>query len=127
MAKAGGVKNNSNVGAAVAGASGGTGLLALVNAIPDNSHWKPLLIFASPTISIAITGIWVFVMKRLDNWLADRSLDAELRKAETALRAIEADPQSSERVKKDARTKVEALRMLKLTLHSNRAQAIVGV
>jgi len=65
-------------------------------------------------------------MKRLDNWVAERSLDSELKKAESALRAIELDQQSSDRVRKEARAKVEALRMLKLTLHSNRAQAIVG-
>jgi len=126
MAKATSINGKSTVGAGVAGASGGTGLLALVNSVPDASHWKPLLMFASPTIAVVISGLWVFAMKRLDNWVAERSLDSELKKAESALRAIELDQQSSDRVRKEARAKVEALRMLKLTLHSNRAQAIVG-
>jgi tRNA U34 5-methylaminomethyl-2-thiouridine-forming methyltransferase MnmC len=81
--------------------------------------------FASPTVAVAISGMWVFVMHQLDNWLAERSLHSELKKAEIALAAIEADPNSSEKIRKQAREKVDALRMLKLTLHSNRAQAIV--
>jgi hypothetical protein len=125
MAKATTIGRKSTVGAGVAGASGGTGLLAVVNSIPDTSHWKPLLMFAAPTIAVAISGLWALAMKWLDNWIADRSLDSELRKAETTLLAIEADQRSSDRIRKEARAKVEALRLLKITLHSNRAQAIV--
>jgi hypothetical protein len=125
MPKVPGANGNSKLGAGVAGASGGTGLLALVNSIPDTNHWKPLLTFASPTMAVAISGLWVFAMARLDNWVAERSLSSELTKAEAALQAIEVDQQSSERVRKEARAKVEALRLLKLTLHANRAQAIV--
>ena len=127
MAKPVQSSTKSSVGAGVAGASGGTSLLAFVSSVPDTNHWKPFLMFAAPTIAVAISGLWVLAMRWLDNWIADRSLGAELKKAEIALQSIEADQHSSERTIKEARAKVEALRMLKLTLHSNRAQAIVGV
>jgi len=120
-------KKTPPIGAGVAGASGGTGILAMVSAIPDTSQWKPILTFASPTVAVAITAIYVFTTSIFEKWLADRSLASELTKADDALREIEADPKSSETLKTNARTKVEALRLLKLTLHTNRAQAIVDV
>jgi hypothetical protein len=126
MTKATPSGGKSTVGAGVAGASGGTGLLAFVSSVPDTNHWKPFLMFAAPTISVAISGLWILALRWLDNWIADRSLAAELRKAEIALEAIEAAQHSSERAIKEARAKVEALRLLRLTVHSNRVQAIVG-
>ncbi len=65
----------SKLGAGVAGVSGGTSLLALINSLPDTNHWKPLLMFASPTVAVAIGWVWLLAMKRLDNWIAERSLE----------------------------------------------------
>ncbi len=64
-------------------------------------------------------------MRQLDNWIDERTLNSELKKADEAYRFILADPLSTESTRKEARTKVEKLRLLKLTLHSNRAQAIL--
>jgi hypothetical protein len=102
-------RGRSTVGAGVAGATGGTSLLALVNTIPDSSRWKPVLTFASPTIAVAISGLWVFLKTRLEIWGDDRSLDSELKKAEETLKVIESDKSSSDKTTEDARKKMEAL------------------
>src|SRR5262249_40867242 len=74
-------KTKTPLGAGVAGASGGTSILALVSSIPDTSHWKPVLLFATPTIAVAISAIWVFAMSVLQNWIDDIYLDYQLKKA----------------------------------------------
>jgi hypothetical protein len=120
-------RNGSSVGAGVAGASSGTGLLALVTSLPESNPWKPVLVYAAPTVSIVVGAVWLFVMQQLNNWIADRSLTIESEKAEKALKLIELDGSSSDRLKKEARAKVEALRLLKVSLHSKRAETIVDL
>lgn len=100
-------------------------LLAVIGVIPVPSHWKPVLMSVSQTIAIAVGGLWALAMARSDNWLVERSLASELKKAEILLAVIETDPNSSDNFKTEARKKVEQMRMLKITLHSKRMQAIV--
>lgn len=118
-------RRGTPVGAGVAGASGGTGLLALVSSIPDANPWKALLTFATPSAAIAISAIWLYLKTKFDNWIADRTIRDEITKAEQALAAIEADSNSTDRLKSEARKHVEALRILQIQLHRNRIQIVV--
>jgi hypothetical protein len=67
----------------------------------------------------------VFINKWLDDWEAERTVKSEIKKAEDALREIEDAPHSTEDAKKEARSEVESLRLLRLALHSGRVHAIV--
>lgn len=116
---------DTNVGAGVAGASGGTGVLAVVNLLPEGSMWRVLLTFASPTLAVFISAMWVLVKAWIDRWVSERYIESELRKAEFELAKIEACVASSETIKQEAREKVDALRLIKLNLHSNRVLAVV--
>jgi hypothetical protein len=118
-------KSRPALGAGVAGASGGTGILALVGSLPDTSIWKPVLTYAAPTIAVLVSAIWLFAKSRFDAWLADRSLAAEIEKAVGGLRDLEGDPNCSEKVKRNARTHVDGLKLLRIQLHSKRVRAII--
>lgn len=115
----------SAVAGVAAGVTGGTGLLALVNSIPDTNHWKPLLTLASPTVAVVISALWGFLMSRVQNWVSEKTLDSELKKAEAACDKVESDERSSQKAKEDARAKMEFLRSMKLMYHSKRVEAII--
>jgi len=67
-------------------------------------------------MAVAISAIWVFTTGLLENYLADRSLASELSKAESALQAIEADQNSSENLKEEARTNSDTVSAMSLSL-----------
>jgi hypothetical protein len=113
--------------ASVAGAGTGTGLLALMSLLPPSSHVKPLITFAAPTVSVAISAIWLYARNALDMYLADTQVTSQIKKAQGILERIEVDPRSSEQLKKEARTKFEALIMAELNIHEKRVQRFGAV
>src|ERR1044072_3125310 len=93
----------------IAGASAGTGLLALVNLLPDGSPLRLVLTYLSPSITILTTLLWSHVYLSIQGWLNDWGLSVESRKVKHLLRQVESDPQSSEQHKRKMREKSEHL------------------
>jgi hypothetical protein len=113
------------LGPGIAGASGGTGLVAIVGLLPDDNI-RQMAIYAAPTISIALTGLWSAANGKFDEILADRRLANELRKAQAEYDRLKNDPDSSSDIKKEMKEKVEALRLLKFSIHHKRVNEIVA-
>jgi len=85
-----------------------------------------MAIYAAPTISIALTGLWSAANGKFDEILADRRLANELRKAQAEYDRLKNDPDSSSDIKKEMKEKVEALRLLKFSIHHKRVNEIVA-
>lgn len=117
--------------ASVAGASTGTTLLWLVSALPARSSWKPFLTYAAPSLAVATSWISYQLKIMADMYvtawrmrIADLRIKTQLEEASDILQRIEGDPRSSEKLKRDAREKFEALRLYQMKLRGQRIESI---
>lgn len=110
-----------NVLAGVAGASSGTGILAFISTLPDSSVIKPYATFAAPWIAMLVTAVWIHFRPIIDAFFNDIKLAIEIRKAEKELKKIERDPNSTQAIKDNARSRYDALKLAKFMIHENRA------
>lgn len=117
---------NNNVSAGLFGAGGGTALVILINSyVSPTNQIHALLIWAAPSLSVIISGLWLKLKRWIDARSDDYALNRELTRAKAAALEIENDPKASARAKADARKRLDGMQSLKMTLHDRRAQAIL--
>jgi len=102
-----------SVSSGLAGAGGGTGLLALVQSLDDHAYWKPVLIFLAPTATVVIAEIWFYAKQALNRYVHDRTtaffINSTIRKAIKERDTINTDPHASEEHKLKLQKDVEML------------------
>jgi hypothetical protein len=111
--------------AVVAGASGGTGLVAAIAMLPD-TYPKQLFMIAVPTVSMLLAVLWNFIMDFAQRVAVNRTVELELRTALEEGARILADPNASPDTKAHVVKRIESLRLLKFSLHAGRVEAMVG-
>jgi hypothetical protein len=109
---------------------GGGGLIAyLANTFVESQQWKSLLIVAAPSIGIALTKIWSFLVAEVTMWWKSSKEERKrlellkkakqgLAEAKTQLADIEADGQATADHKKLARDRVQAFERAVLALNA---------
>src|SRR6266576_240280 len=115
------------VGGGLAGATGGTSLLALAQLFPEGSNVKQIAQFMAPTLTVVLSLAWAFALDWLRVYFADRQLEAELKKAENECTRTVSDPAIAQKTKDEMQKRVEALRLLKFNVHTDRVESIVGL
>jgi hypothetical protein len=95
--------------ATAAGAGGGTLLVVVANALPESNKFKPWLLLAVPSVSVLLSGLWIWTRVRLANYLRDREADTLVVALRSELRVLIADPHTSEQHRTTLRAKLEEL------------------
>lgn len=100
-------------GAGLAGAGGGTGLLVLVNLVPEtHKELRSFLTYLAPTASVALAAMWTFLASRIAHSMQRQRLDGMVKMARLQRDAIWENPSSSQTHKDQAQSAVEKLEML---------------
>ena len=124
-------KNNAKKSASaqleggVAGATTGTGVLALSTLLPENSQFKAVLVFLSPSITVLASVFWSYFISSTKDWLQYRRVEAERKRAHEYVRQAEADPNSSDEYKKKMRQKAEEMNLLLVERQTKRVEIIL--
>jgi hypothetical protein len=118
--------NSDQVGGGLAGATGGTSFLALASLFPEGSTFKQIAQFVAPTLTVVLSIAWAFALNRLQVYFADKQLEAELKKAEEEYKKTVSDPGIAQKTKDEMQKRVEALRLLKFNVHTDRVETIVN-
>ena len=69
----------------VAGASGGTLVLRLIQDLPDTFTYKQILILLAPTIAVMIAGIWRWIINKNSKASQKRELEKIFKEADDIL------------------------------------------
>src|SRR5215813_2202975 len=118
-------KKNDAIKVAGAGAAGGglgTMIAAFANSLPDTSHYKTPLLIGSPLITVAISGLWLFLKTvyidpfviRKKSEVADITMDKFLEAARVNAKRVMDDPNATTEHKREVRKIVEDLERLRL-------------
>lgn len=100
-------------GAGLAGAGGGTGLLVLINLVPETQNeLRSFLTYLAPTASVALAALWTFAASRVAHALQRQRLDDMVKRARLQRDAIWNNPSSTQAHKDKAQLAVEKLEML---------------
>lgn len=108
------------LGAGAAGGGIGTILATFANSLPAESPYKTVLSVTAPIITVGISGLWLFVKNvYIDPYVATKRhevnhkyLNQLIDDARTYEARILADPNASEKHKKEVRAEVERLEKL---------------
>lgn len=108
-----GAAKKHNVPADIAGASSGTGIISIINLIPEShATIKAFALYATPFFAIGVRFGWVVIGHRLDLWLTQRAFDRALTEARALRDEVYNNPSSSEKHKHDMQEQVEKLERL---------------
>ena len=110
--------------AGLAGASGGTILIGLINLLGPGP-FKEVAIILSPSMAVILSALWLYIRRRLSANLGNSYVEGELNKAEELLARIEADPNATQSGKDRARAEVETLRSLQFQIHRKWIEAVI--
>jgi hypothetical protein len=126
-------KNHSNaLGAGAAGGGMGTVVASIAAGLPSGSPYKELLTVCSPVITVAISGLWLFLKTvYIDPFVARKTYQANHSYIATLLvdakryeAQVLADPRSTIRHKEEVRKKVERLEIALMQAIEDRATTV---
>jgi len=101
--------NTSKAGAGFAGAGIGTGLLAFANSLPDDNLIKPWLLFASPSVSLAASALWIWVQVEVANKVQDIKIKLLAKRLRVFLRTALEDKNCSGEHRQKLETRLHEL------------------
>ena len=105
---------------AISGVGGGTILGLLINIIPDASPLKPFVITLSPSASVVLFGLYVW----LESLIRQKRADNALRDWEQTLVAIIDDRETSNEEREERRKELTDLRTVKVQLKKERFKVL---
>lgn len=100
----------STAGSKMAGAGGGTLFLLAAKSLPEKYAWKTLLIYLSPTISIACTSSLVWIKQKLAERTKQQKFNRAQKTLEIALDDQRTSPQHKDQLRKDLE-KLQSIRV----------------
>lgn len=125
-------KRDNIVGAGAAGGGVGTIVAAMANSLPETSGWRTMLIVGAPVITVAVSGVWLFLkaayidpfVNERKHRAADAAMDKVLADARANAARVQADPNASPEHKRDVQKMVEELERLRLKKITERMQVV---
>ncbi len=104
-------KNNisSKTDAGIAGAGGGTLVAVIANQFPDTNVAKSILQYASPSISILLSVLWIWLQVKIANYIRDIEVARLINKTRKKLRERIEDNNISEEHRHKLRKELENL------------------
>lgn len=115
----------TNLGAGVAGASGGALLIALVAYLPIEESSRSLLVLLCPTATVLISGGWIWTRNQIESMLAQRELKRLAEGLRQRLRAAIADTSTSEEHRNQLRAELEELDRLLVRADLDKIKALI--
>ena len=103
--------NNQNISAGVT-VGGGTLLMMLAYSLPDGSKIKPLLLWASPTVSVCLSAIWVWI--KAVNWIRDWEVKKRINQARQKILNALKNQDMSDKHRQELIGKLEMLDLLEI-------------
>lgn len=91
--------------AGLAGAGGGTGLVAVAESLPVDPSVKSLLVYAAPTVAVLFGSLVLFAQVQMSRYLQQRLVKRVRRDLEECLK----NPHTSDEHKKRIRDRLEDL------------------
>src|SRR5690242_12571407 len=96
----------STATAGAGGIGGGTLLVVIANWLPSG-HLRDLLIWAAPAASVTLTGLWLWVQRRVPEIYRERTQRKVIREAKETLTRGIANPHTSEPHRATLRNELE--------------------
>jgi cell division septum initiation protein DivIVA len=120
------------VGAGAAGGGIGTALAAWAANMPQGSQYKALLIVCSPLITLAVSGLWLFVKTlyvdpyayKKKREAADAAMEKIIADARANAARVLGDANSSDAHKREVRKMLEDLEKIRLRKITERMEVI---
>jgi hypothetical protein len=120
-------RRKAQIGSGVAGASTGTGIIALIELIPDNSPFRNIVLYLAPSATVVASVAWAHMETSVKSWLDDRRIKHEAHKARQLAKRIDKDPHATESHKSQMRQEAERLDVLVMQVHRNRVEAFIAI
>ena len=107
---------------------------AIANELPENSFWKPILIVASPLITISASGLWLFIkvvyvdpfVNSRKHKAANAAMEQILAEARANAARVMGNPHASDEHKREVNKVVEDLEKLRLKKITERMQVVAA-
>jgi hypothetical protein len=103
---------NPIVANGIAGAGGGTIIVALANMLPEGNNLRPVLLYLSPSISIAFLAIWVWAKLKIKNAIRDREVKNAYCTAKQYVDEASQNPQASKEHIKCLNEQLEKMQLI---------------
>jgi hypothetical protein len=115
--------HTSKTGAGAAGVGGGTLLVVIANSLPENNKLKPWLIWAAPSVSVFLGGLWLWLQVKIANHLRDREVRLLINNARKTLEEALNNPKTSEPHRARIRRQLEKLEQVSIDRQMERIKA----
>lgn len=117
----------SKAGAGAAGAGGGTLLMAVASSLQEGSRLKPLLMWAAPSVSVFLSGLWLWIQFKVTNYLRDREVQSLIDEAQRTLEGALNNQKTSDGHKAKIRRQLERLEQLRVDRQMERIKSVTIV
>jgi hypothetical protein len=114
----------AKVGADITGAAGGTFAILVSHSLPDNSAWKPILLYAAPTVTVSLSTRTSYLRERITRYLNEAALEAELHSASETIQQALNNQNTSDAHKEECRKNLEQVERLAIDTHLDRVRAL---
>lgn len=111
--------------AGAGGVGGGTLLVVIANSLPSD-HWaRDILLWAAPAASVTLTGLWLWVQRRVPEIYHERRRRKAIREAKQSLTEAIENPHTSDPHRNDMRNELEAIELLEAQEHVQRVRLLI--
>jgi hypothetical protein len=111
--------------AGIGGAGGGTLLVVVARLLPDGYWLRPLLLWAAPTASVTLTGVWIWVQGQVSGWAENRKQRNVVKEARATLEGALSNPATSTEHREKVRAELEALEMIEVSRRMSRVKDLL--
>jgi len=103
---------------------GGTLLVLLAQSLPDDSVLRSWIVVLAPSVSVALSALWLWIRREIDRQIERRRFEAAIREARAALMAGVENPNTSDAHKEELRKHLEELEMLLVQANMDRIRIL---
>ena len=118
---------NTHLSAGAAGAGGGTLLVLLANNLPEASHLKSWLLILAPTVTVALTALWLLLKKKLIDYFDRKEFHTTILRAKETLQEALQNPNTSVPHKEQLCKDLEQLERLAVDSQLQRVRTLVDI
>lgn len=117
-------KSESKAGAGAAGIGGGTLLVVVANSLPENSKFKPWLLLATPSVSVFLGALWLWLQVRLLNMIRDREVNNAIEEMRRTIDKALNNSKTSEKHRIEIRRRLEELELVAVNRSMEKIKAL---
>ena len=106
----------ATIGADAAGVGGGCGtiLVALAESLPPDDPWRPWLLYLAPSVTVILSGLWLYAKYRVVEWARNRDIDTVIQQAKKLFQDAVDNPNTSPEHVDVLRSEIEELERQKM-------------